>query len=149
MATKGRFLLLMTLLGLVACSPKPAVPDGFAPYKARGVVKAVSPEGVMYRVRETPNKPEANLEFWKEALVTRQKRAGYKVVKEGDIEAGKLKGGLLELQAPMGAQDYTYLLAIFVKGDTLIVVESAGEVKLFETHRKAILDAISKLPQGS
>lgn len=149
MPIKHLHLLILVLLSLVGCSPKPAVPDGFAPYKGKQGVKAVSPDGVMYRVRETPNKPEANLDFWKEALVTRQKRAGYKVIKEGEIEAGKLKGGLLELQAPMGAQDYTYLIAIFVHGDTLVLVEAAGEVQLFERHRQVILDAIAKLPQGT
>jgi len=117
-------------------------PSGFAPGKKTSRFIAVSPDDVVFRVRTAKNKPKADLAFWKEAMATRMKEAGYRVLAAGDITAGGVPGALLELSAPDGPQDAAYLVAVFVDGGKLVVVEAAGEVSRFAAHRSAVLAAI-------
>ena len=119
-----------------------AAPAGFAPGRKASRFVAVSPDDVLFRVRTVKNKPRADLAFWKEAMTTRMKEAGYRVVAEGAVKAGAAEGALLELAAPDGAQDAAYLLAVFVDGGKLVVVESSGEVSRFAAHRPAVVAAI-------
>lgn len=132
------FLLLLC----TGCGVDATAPDGFAVYEGRGAFRAVSPEGVVYRVRTVDNKPRADLEFWREALRKRMLDAGYRLLAEDDVRTGNLDGYRLELAAPVGEQDYAYLVAIFVLGDELLVAESAGEVSRFQTVREAVLEAV-------
>ncbi len=143
--------LLLLLLCLVAgCVHTPAVrerliPDGFARYTNAGEIKAVSPEGVIYRVRHEDNKPFARLPFWKEALKKRMLDAGYVFLNEAPIKADARDGYLLELTAPDGPQDYTYLVAVFVHEKKIVIAEAAGEVNELAARRPAILEAIRNL----
>lgn len=121
------------------------IPAGFAPYTQAGKIKAVSPEGIIYRVRSVDNKPFAELTFWKEALKKRMLDAGYIFLNEAPIEADAQEGYLLELTAPYGQQDYTYLMAVFVRGKKIIIAEAAGEVSDLAARRAAILEAIQNL----
>lgn len=129
--------------GSTSSSP---VPEGFAPYTDSSQVKAVSPEGVVYRVRREAHQPRAELTFWKEALKNRMLDAGYIFLAEAPISAGERPGYLLELTAPHGPQDLTYLTAIFVREREIVIVEAAGEVTAFAPRREAILQAIRSLP---
>jgi hypothetical protein len=118
------------------------LPAGFAPSKKARRFAAVSPDDVVMRVRTAKNKPKADLAFWKEAMRTRMTDAGYHVVKEDTVRAGTAEGALLELSAPDGEQDDTYLVVVFVDGKKLVVVEAAGEVGRFAARREAILAAV-------
>lgn len=139
-------LLLVMLSLLAGCKSFTAqAPSGFATYEKGGAFRAVSPDGVIYRVRDEKNKPQAELAFWKEALKKRMLDAGYRFVSESDVKAGAAPGYLLELNAPQGSQDYTYLTALFVQGDRLVIVESAGEVSRFKSRRDVVLEAIGKI----
>jgi len=121
---------------------QPETPIGFAPYEGHSSFRAVSPDGVMYRVRSEKNEPKADLPFWKEALKKRMLEAGYRFVSEAEVKAGADPGYLLELNAPYGTQDYSYLIALFERNDRLVIVESAGEVVRFKARREAVLAAI-------
>jgi hypothetical protein len=137
--------LLAVLLALAACRGVDAeAPEGFAAFDDWGQFRAVSADGVMYRVRAEDNEPEAKLEFWKEALKNRMKDAGYAFVAEEDIK-GKSPGYLLELAAPVGEQDYSYMVAVFVRGGDIIVAEASGEVTHFAGRRGAVVAALSKI----
>lgn len=120
-------------------------PDGFAPYRDRRVFRAVSPDGVLFRVRSADHEPDADLAFWKEAMQKRQAEAGYRALSEAPVQAGAHQGTLLELTAPLGTDDYTYLVAVFPAGKELIVVEVAGEVSRFAARREAILAAVGRV----
>ncbi len=141
-------LILCMAVGCVhttAATSGDPVPDGFARYTKAKEIKAVSPEGVVYGVRHEANKPFAELPFWKEALKKRMLDAGYIFLREGPISAGSRQGYLLELTAPYGQQDYTYLMAVFVQKKKILIVEAAGEVADLATRREAILGAIQRL----
>ena len=94
-------LLLAALLAITACSGVDAVaPEGFAAFDDFGDFRAVSADGVMYRVRVEENDPEATLDFWKEALRKRMENAGYRVVAEQDLTAAR-PAYLLQLAASL------------------------------------------------
>ena len=59
--------------------------------------------------------------------------------------AGEPAGYWLELAAPMGTQDYSYVIGLFVRGGELVVAEAAGEVARLASHREAIIAAMSEL----
>lgn len=137
--------LLAALVALSACRGfDAAAPEGFAAFDDWSQFRAVSPDGVMYLVRSEENEPEAKLDFWKEALKNRMSDAGYAVVSEEDIK-GKEPGYLLELAAPVAEQDYSYLVAIFVRGKDILIAEASGEVTRFAKRRDAVVAALAKI----
>ncbi len=121
------------------------VPDGFAPYRMRRESRAVSPDDVLLRVRAERHRPRADLTFWEEAVRGRMIAAGYQEVSHQRITADGGEGMLLELTAPLGTDDYTYLLAVFLRGGKIIVVEAAGEITRFAERRAEIIAAIAAL----
>ncbi len=141
------WLVLAVALCLCACvtTTPAALPEGFAAYPPDGAFKAVSPDAVVYRVRREPNKPYADLAFWKEAMKKRMLAAGYRLSAEGPLAAGPREGYLLELTAPYGPQDYSYLIAIFVEKESIQIAEAAGEVLALAERRPALLKAMASL----
>lgn len=139
-----RTSVLLFLLTLTACRAFHAeAPTGFAAYEGSDRFRAVSPDGVVYRVRQAPNKPEADLPFWKEALKKRMLDAGYHLHAEADIKAkGGEPGALLELSAPLGTVDYSYLVAIYVKGGHIVIAEAAGDVLRVKERHEALVSAL-------
>lgn len=133
---------LLLLLG--ACRAFSAqAPAGFAAYDKSDAFKAVSPDGVVFRVRQEKNKPEADLPFWKEALKKRMVDAGYRVNNEGEVKAKSGEAGaLLELSAPLGPTDYSYLVAIYVKGSHIVIAEAAGDVVRLKARHDDLLAAL-------
>ena len=122
------------------CSP--VAPAGFAPFRPAGRFQAASPDDVVYRVQAVPNKPAADLAFWEEALRTRMEGAGYRVVGASRVDAGGVPGAVLELGAVNGTQDQAYLVALFVVGRRIVVVEATGERGRFAARREAVLAAL-------
>ncbi len=138
-----RSAAVAALLALGACRGFHAeTPEGFAAFDDWRRFRAVSADGVMYRVRSEENEPEATLDFWKEALRERMTDAGYTFVADQELAAGS-PGYLLELAAPVGEQDYSYLVAIFVRGDDILIAEASGEVSRFAGRRDAIVAAMA------
>ncbi len=138
--------LALVLVLLASCKHyAAAAPEGFAAFDKDADFRAVSPEGIVYRVREETNKPEADLPFWKEALKKRMLEAGYAFFAESEIKAASGEPGyLLELSAPLGARDYSYLVAIFAMGAHIVIGEVAGEVVQVKNRHDAILTALQK-----
>ena len=141
----ARTLTVVLALGLAAsaCARIQApVPESFAAFEGGSSLRAVTPDGVVNRVHRVPNEPEADLDFWREALRVHMERSGYKVVADGDLESTPA-GYWLELAAPMGTEDHTYVIGVVVDGKQLVVAESAGEVARFTAYRDAVLTAMA------
>lgn len=140
--------LVLAAVLLSACQTPPLIhPVGFAVYEDKtNSYKSISPERIMYRVRAHDNEDNADLAFWKTALKTHLKDSGYIQLAESEIRAGTTAapttGNLLTLASPLGAKDYTYLIAIFINKNKLLVFESAGETKYFGSHKDNIIKTI-------
>jgi hypothetical protein len=117
----------------------PEVPDGFSAWKDERAFRAASPDGILVRARTEPHEPEADLAFWTEAARARMTAAGYKLVAEEPIEASGTPGTLLELAAPVGTEDWTFIVAFVPAGRKILVVEIAGEVSTVGAQRSALL----------
>lgn len=147
MNTNSRIITLLWVLLfaiLPACqTAKLKHPDGFAQYIGSiNSVKSITPERVLYRVRTHENMENADLSFWKIALKTQMQDSGYIVLSDSDISTKSSVGYLLRLAAPLGTKDYSYLIALFVHGDKLVIFESAGETNQFEKYVKNIISTI-------
>ncbi len=140
------FIVILFAAGCVTTSiSKYTAPKGFAAYKGKGAFRAVSPEGVVFKIRTEKNEPIADLDFWREALKKRMIDAGYRFMAESEITAGNDKGYMIELAAPLGPRDYSYIIAVFQKEKKLVIVETAGDVAALKTRRSDIIDAIGKM----
>jgi hypothetical protein len=125
------------------CGVDARIPAGFAPFQGRRLAAAVSPDDVVWRIRTLPNRPHADLAFWSEALRAHLTTAGYHPVgAPAEAVAGDARGSLTEWSAPDGEKDARWLVALFVDGESLHVVEAAGEAGRFPARRQAILDAL-------
>jgi len=145
-------LLILSCLLLTACPanhtmPKGAswVPEGFAAYDKSKKHAAISPEGVRYAIRYEKNDPHADLSFWQAAMKKRLLDTGYIFVSDSTIKGKNQSGYLLELSAPAGNQDYTWLIALFVHDKQLQIIEATGEEKVFKLHRAKIVEAMFRL----
>lgn len=138
----------LCLVAVTACGTvRGSAPEGFAVYEpAAESFRAVSSSGVTYRVRHVDHEPRAELKFWREAMKKRMTDAGYVFQREGELEGAIMKGTLLEVAAPLGQQDYAYLIAVFDAGPKLVIVESAGEVTKLTAAREAVLAAMRATP---
>lgn len=139
-------ILVISILfaGCETVSGKYTAPKGFAAYGGAGDFRAASPEGVVLKIRTEKNEPFAELDFWREALKKRMADAGYRFIAESEIKAGNDKGYMIELAAPLGPTDYSYLIAVFQKEKKLVIIESAGEIAALKKRRGDIIDAIGK-----
>lgn len=141
-------VLVISILFAAGCktvSGKYTAPNGFAAYKGTDGFRAVSPEGVVFKIRTEKNDPFAELDFWREALKKRMVDAGYRFIAESEITAGKDRGYMIELAAPLGSKDYSYMIAIFQKKKNIVIIESAGDVTALKKRQSDIIDAIGKI----
>jgi hypothetical protein len=144
--TGSTILLAALVIMLFSCAHfKAQSPSGFAAYKSRCTFKAVSPDGVIYRVRSVKNKPKAELPFWNEAVITRMKNAGYTLVDTSSITVQGRQTFVTELAAPLGSEDQSYLIAVIYGPKRLTVVEAACEVSKFQKRKADIVEAIKKI----
>ena len=146
-STKGKlFLYGIAAAVLWNCAGFKAVPpEGFGEYDGKIIYRAVSPDGVAYCVKAVDNEPFAELPFWKEAMTKRMTDAGYKVVDTTSVTVGQKKGTALELAAPLGQFDYSYLIVIVPGEKKILIAEASGRVKHFQARKDAIIAAIEKI----
>jgi hypothetical protein len=141
LAAAAALILLATVFFLPRMSAQVNMqaPEGFAEQKTTNEYRAVSPEGVLMRVRTVRNYPKQELSFWREALRTHLLDEGYHLLNDGEaFSAGVNEGVLYEWGLPYGQKDYIYLTAVIPAGRRIIVAEAAGEHTLYRRYRKAL-----------
>ena len=143
-----KFLLIFATFFLFSCASfKAKAPENFAEYNdsPSGKFKAVSSDGVLYRVSEYKQKAEASMDFWREAFLLKMKNANYK--REDSLSVsigGKAAIGYVFSFANSTGSDL-YLVAAVQSEKKVFVVEATGESTKFENRKKDILDAIGKI----
>ena len=146
MKTKCTILMLILILLFCSCA-KIAVPkpEGFAEIAAGKEYRAVSPEGMPFRVRSFKNYPEMDLAFWKDALKSHLIQEGYKFISEVTPDESREDIVCFEWGAPYGGADYIYLTAVKVKGKKIFVAEAAGKMEIYGKYRQSLLDSLAEL----
>jgi hypothetical protein len=123
-------------------------PEGYAlagPGKD-GSYRALSPEGLPFRVRSFPNEPPKDLKFWEEALRSQLTREGYR--SNGEVrafEAGNLRGSAQEWVVPYGRESHIYLTALLVAGSQILLAEAAGPYKLYVEYRRSLEESLQSI----
>ena len=146
-------------LVLGCATPSPVAvqaPDGFASYDLgdgrtdTGLAPtrhlAMSPEGVLFRVRTTPNEPPQTLSFWTEALRTQLTREGYTFLDHSELQSAIGTVSVLRWSAPVGNADWIYLTALGGTGEHLVIAEAAGavdEIRHYQTALQTSLEALA------
>ena len=105
-------------------------PTGFARYSgysgaATGDNRAISPEGVVLRIRT-------------EALKNHLEQSGYKLLGEEEFDSEVGPGVLFEWIAPVDQEDWVYLTAIAVVDERIAIVEAAGPYAFYRDYEQAI-----------
>jgi hypothetical protein len=146
-----RRLLLPLVLALfmlgVSCSRISVVPpEGFAELKGGRSYRAISPEGMLYRVRSIKNEPQKDLAFWGDALENHLSKEGYRSGKAAQsFESGDREGLYYEWILPSGHESYLYLTALIVTEKTITLAEAAAPHPVFTRHRQALLDSLTSI----
>ncbi|MCL2259968.1 MAG: hypothetical protein FWC15_01280 [Fibromonadales bacterium] len=141
-------LLILGILVLTSCASfKAQAPENFAEYTGtpNTKFKAVSSDGVLYRVSEYEQDAKASLEFWRSAFLLKMKNANYKQEDSLNVSFGGKPaiGYIFSFETSAGSD--SYLVAAVQFKDKMFVVEATGESAKFETRKKDILDAINKI----
>ena len=149
----GLLIAVSILLAAGCAKPKVDKPQGFAEVEtglfSGAVYKAVSPEGMLYRVRTVKNYPFMELEFWGNSLKNQLIKEGYHLsAEEIDLEAEGSEGILFEWILPYGSDDYIYMTAILLSGKRIIIAESAAEHTVYKKYRGSILDSLKTISLG-
>jgi len=142
-----KLLLISCTLFLFSCASfKAKEPNNFAAYESeKNKFKAISSDGVLYRVSAYEQESEASLDFWKGAFLLNMKNSNYKQEDSLNINiGGKPAIGYIFSFANTTGQDL-YLVAAVQSKDKMFVVEATGESKKFENRKKDILDAIGNI----
>jgi len=146
-----KILQILLILGIVVqtiscASFKAKEPKDFAAYESESnKFKAISSDGVLYRVSAYEQKSEASTDFWKEAFLLKMKNSNYKQEDSLDINiGGKAAIGYIFSFANSTGHDL-YLVAAVQSKEKMFVVEASGESAKFENRKKDILDAIGSI----
>lgn len=136
--------LIGAMLLLVGCQAQSMTPPpGFVAVADanRGIYdyRAVSADGAVVAVRTQPNPNGADLAFWSKASTSQLQEKGYKLQHSEDIATPSgLKGQLLEFTQTRAGTPYTYLLAIFVRQDKVVLTEAGGKAEQLQPLRDEI-----------
>ena len=126
--------------------PKVEIPEGFAEAKNRWTFRAVSPEGMRYKVRTVKNYPEQDLQFWGSALKNHLAKEGYHLMGEGrHFQMKDTDGIFYEWLMPYGNADYIYLTAITISKDRIIIAESTAEHTIYKRYREAVFTSLATI----
>lgn len=148
---KSILILLIVLLVIFVSNCKTLQikvqkPAGFADMPYSDQYKAISPEGMLFKVKIVDNYPKQSLAFWSIALQNHFLNLGYTSLGEGEkFSANNRQGVFYEWGIPFNNQNYIYLTAIIVINDKIIVAESTAPHQVYNTHRSAIIKSLGKI----
>ncbi len=149
---KNMFLLVLFCISILSCQKIILdEPEGFANIEEGKIYKAVSPEGVILKIRIVENAPSKDVEFWGDALSYQLKKEGYVSSSDGVYFTGAEHGGYYhEWALAYGTDTFKYLTAIIPYEKKIIIAEAAGEYIVFADYRDSIIECLKtvKLEKG-
>ena len=125
------------------------LPESFVPVgqSERGLydMRAVSADGDVLATRKISTDGKGTIEFWSKAVTNQlAEQRGYKLLKTEAVKsAGGAAGTLLTFSARRSGTPFTYMVALFIKGDSILVAEAGGKAENIKAQsaqvRKALL----------
>jgi Domain of unknown function (DUF4349) len=144
-AVMKRFSLLILIVLLIG-SKKLEVeiphepPRGFAELQTTDWFSAMSPEGMIFRIRLIKNLPVQDLQFWSEALTTHLLNEGYvSISTENEFNTAQNTGLFSEWTVPFKNDTYKYLSGVMVSDNSIAVIEAAADHSIYNQHRESIV----------
>lgn len=148
------WLIAIVIVAASGCEAPPAepmqLPANFVQLKSPGAgyeLRAVSAEGVVIGLRRQDNPKNGTLEFWSKAVQKElATRDGYKLIKSEQVatDAGHA-AALMTFEVAKEATQLTYMAAVFIADDKVLVAEGGGETAAVEAVkddlRKSLLSA--------
>lgn len=141
----------VALLPVVQCRTFEATaPHGFAVYENRSLFsnefKAITADGVRYRVRTVKNEPEGDAALWKQTLVKSLEKKGFRILNSSSLQTEQGRSmQVVNSQLSAGGEDYLYLTAFIVDGKRIILVEAGGPKELMSVHEKGLHNSLRAL----
>ena len=140
--------MLICAVTWTGCAHNMDMPQGFVPVddleSGAYAVRGVSADGVVValRVRKIPK--EGSLEFWTTAVTNELVDArGYKPGKPEDVTSTTgLKGRLLPFTTEREGAGFTYTVALFIDGRTLLLGEVGGKTEVVTARKDAVRKAL-------
>jgi hypothetical protein len=141
-------VVLVAAMGLAGCAiHSMGLPPDFIgvekSYLGPYLVRAVSADGVMVALRAEPNPERGTLAFWTKAITNQMAGQGYKAAKSEDVtcETGEA-GRLLTFSMQKQGVTFSYILAVFVKGNDILIAEAGGKAEAVEPKLAEIKKAL-------
>jgi len=120
-------------------------PAGFVEFvREKKHFKAISADGIRITIKRVKNKPpDSKLEQWSETVLLHLKKQGYHILRTDNIKtSSNLKGKLFSTIYKYSNRDFSYLIAFFVTGKYIYLIESSGPYPIFQKHEKSIIESI-------
>ncbi len=146
--------LLASVSVLAGCDPQPGkleIPDSFValsasqswPYETR----AVSADGVVVALRQEANPKSGTLAFWTQAITDKMTRdKGYTLAgSEAFTSRTGRTGRKLHLTRTIRGMEFIYLMAIYVEGQTVRIVEAGGRAEHVQPQMQELEETLRSL----
>ncbi len=144
MTNKISNIIIVFLLASCTVPLRPeGCPDAFAPIDRGGYEwRVMSSKGVIVARRTFPNDPASSLDFWSQVLEKDLQDGGGYVLEASSAIQAPLGAGRELLFARDGAG---YVVALFVAGREIVVIEGGGPRDALEAELASIRDWIAKV----
>ncbi|MFO0555768.1 MAG: hypothetical protein U0271_45750 [Polyangiaceae bacterium] len=135
--------------GCAGPSASLTAPDGFAEleHDTDYSFRATNASGVVIGIRTEKNEPAGNLAFWTEALDNKLRSQGYVALDDKPLavktDDGR-DGNRLRYQLNRNGRNHEYWLTVFVAGESVVVVEAAGDEAYFNDAIRDELEAATR-----
>lgn len=140
-------LLLLSACGGPSYTLEP--PAAFKRYTEGDAFRFVTADGVMLKAREVENYPPADLPFWTDALQRHLEARGYTFRERNCFETKQgLDGCTLDFLLPYGAEDWVLSETLFVVGDRVVLLESAGPFERYQPIEQALKASLRTFDPG-
>jgi len=139
-----RSLLLLACAVLGACAVPMDLPKEFLRLQDSADFRAVTGDDARVWLRRFDDANAATLEFWTQALEHDFRlQRGYELVGKGEVKNRDGQGGRwFECSANVRGERVGYLVAIWVDGTEITVVEFAARAEVFKARVEAVRTAL-------
>jgi len=137
----------MLLAGLSGCLPMMNLPRDFIHVEQKDLgdyaIRGVSADGVVVALRSRPNMDNGTLAFWAKAMTNEMTGRGYKLISSEDVTSNShLPGRMLTFSVHSRGAPFTYMLAVYVRKDAVLIAEVGGRAEAVKAVEADIQESL-------